>query len=933
MSFGIGIDLGTTNSAASTAILQNGKLTTPILNIDRYTSLGPRGKYKSERGKLLPSFVAYIEQKSGEYEPIVGDFAKELACTQPYAVACSIKSQMGQPTVNIPGWKREYPDQKPEEISAQILRKIHSALKNQIDPYVNDAVITIPASFNIAQCEATLRAAELAGFKVRQADGTFRDDVLLSEPEAVIYDVLNQLQNGDIHITMDFTEPRHVMVFDIGGGTLDITLHSICRNEEHTEVFDIRPLATNRYSVVAGDTFDQALAERMFEKYLHAYEAEDAEAARRIQNTRPAIMTYLRRYAEELKLDISERYQQQKAMGQTLSLSRDFEYGGEMPNGYNCEDYMELAEFEEVLQPLMGEQFSLDDYKHLSGRENSQNIIYPILNVLAKAADKLGTEDVKVDAVILNGGMSRLYLIERRLEQFFGFRMITVNDPDKSVAQGAAVYHYYLRSGQSALYKQHMKFLSEQRTLENASFDFMDITPPESIAALPTDETDSTPMPLIRSLGGVQNETLYIGLKGGVVQELVKSGQDLPYQSPRIEDFCVAPGQDSMTFPIRQEGTQPGQYITIASGSIRFGTKYDEEMPVAIQFLLRRDGILNLEAWIDGEHIGDTTIVFGDSGSSSANKNNVETLADRVGKKKLLPPKGPIMNVSGEISSLKQIVKNLKRAPSNKSFLQQMANKKKQLLLCGNPEDFATPMLELLMSDSSPLMAKNVLPVMRRFCEYWQDSERKILSRRCLGILHSELLNFPAQGVGVNANIEAIQTVGACGIREDCEKLTPLCRQSKYRSALLRAFGMSGIQHEWIHKEFLKQCNTFGSTQDTLQAIGLLMRYGRASIRSDELDQIAADVIDYMNTGDYSRTELNLAVVTVALVCMPDTIRETSAAMRTRATEFLLDMEETLTISNCGKALSVANRLLSGKNLEEEQEQYLLGLLNPDARP
>ena len=80
----------------------------------------------------------------------------------------------------------------------------------------------------------------------------------------------------------------------------------------------------------------------------------------------------------------------------------------------------------------------------ITGEANTRNIIYPILDVLNKAAEKLGTNKVVIDAVILNGGMSKFYMVVDRLKKFFGFDPIVVIDPDQAVARGAAVYHYYL---------------------------------------------------------------------------------------------------------------------------------------------------------------------------------------------------------------------------------------------------------------------------------------------------------------------------------------------------------------------------------------------------------------------------------------------------------------------------------------------------------
>ena len=82
-----------------------------------------------------------------------------------------------------------------------------------------------------------------------------------------------------------------------------------------------------------------------------------------------------------------------------------------MPNGYNSENSITLAEFEDVLSPLLGENYNYDDYTHFEDIKNDNNIIFPILNVLYKATKILNSDNINVDAVILNGGMSRLYLI------------------------------------------------------------------------------------------------------------------------------------------------------------------------------------------------------------------------------------------------------------------------------------------------------------------------------------------------------------------------------------------------------------------------------------------------------------------------------------------------------------------------------------------
>ena len=115
-------------------------------------------------------------------------------------------------------------------------------------------------------CRATVEAAELAGIKTKNQDGTDRA-ILLSEPNAAIYDFINQINCGEIPDTvLDLSSPKKVMVFDLGGGTLDITMHEIRRRGENLETLKVDEIATNRYTLLGGDNFDKAIAEEMYKK-------------------------------------------------------------------------------------------------------------------------------------------------------------------------------------------------------------------------------------------------------------------------------------------------------------------------------------------------------------------------------------------------------------------------------------------------------------------------------------------------------------------------------------------------------------------------------------------------------------------------------------------------------------------------------------------
>ncbi|MDE7244665.1 MAG: Hsp70 family protein [Oscillospiraceae bacterium] len=911
----VGIDLGTTNSVIATCSLDGSRIETPVSRIERYEDMSSGNNYRKSSRDLLPSCVYYADMKDGNYEPIVGDFAKTVSFTQPFAVAKSIKRQMGRPTVDIPGWNPEYPDQTPEAVSARILRHMLASLEDYYGEEIVDAVITVPASFDPAQREATLRAAEIAGLQVREEDGSYRDDILISEPEAVLYDVLNQVQNGKINVPINFSDAQKVLVFDIGGGTLDITLHEISRAGEH---FEIRPLATNRFSTIAGDQCDQTLAEWMYRQYIEYYRLQSAEIAKRIEDNPQSRIPFLA-YAEELKVKVSNQYKDRQKRGKPLAKDQTFDYGGFMPNGYNSENDMTLEEFESVLAPLLGNSYSYDDYKRFEEIRDDKNIIFPVLNVLYKAAKKLGTDTVSVDAVVLNGGMSRLYLIEERLTRFFGLRPITVNDPDKSVAQGASVYHHYLHQSDSGVLRDmHRRFLEEQEQLDHKE--------PKGLFQTPAPDS----APNIRSMASIVNEAIYLGAKGGAVHLLVNSGEDLPYQSPAILEFGIAAGQTRLRIPIKQAVTG-GEYRTIASGDIEFKKQINHETRVAIQFLLRRNGILTLQAWTYSDDIGMKVIERG-SVTLDFNTASSEYTSSRRGRK-VLPPSGSNLIVANELSSFKGLLdrtKKCKNKKQKKGIIDNIKQRKKTLLSCGNPADFAEASLKMLRDSGSTAMNLNYLPIARAFSRYWTEEEKKELSHYCITVLGREFSGLGVSGLDVSANNEAIKTIGVCGVEEHVRQLFRVQNKSCYRSALLYAFGCAGQELDWICGEVEADIRNGGTQQDSMQALGLALSH--AALEPERAGTLAVTLAGLIAGGTLDQNAVVLSVIALGELCdqRPEHSPRVDAEIAQAARQAVGGIpvtygEETAKYSM--NARLVAEHLLLGNLLSDEDESYLLSVL------
>ncbi len=921
-----GIDLGTTNSAVSVVnIDSNRKITTPVLDISRPIKMNSRGKITQDKRSLLPSCVAYYEDKdeASGYGVFVGDYAQEIARTKPYLVATSIKSQMGNDTVIYPDWSNDYPDKTPEAISAQILRTIKAALFDVIDEDVADAVITVPANFNTAQKEATLRAAELAGFIVRKSSGEYKDNILLSEPEAVIYDMINQVQQGNIPteaIGLDFAQPKKVLVFDIGGGTLDVTLHEISRDKDVHDLFDISPLAISRYSSIAGDTFDTKVAEFMLEKYIEELTQEyGSEVKTRILNNKDSNMRALLPIAEEIKVKISTKYVEFKKRNKPMSQDQEFDYGGEMPQGYSCEDFLYLEDFENALTPLLGKQYSYQDYLKADTITDDKNIIYPILNVLGKAAKKLNTQDVQVDAVILNGGMSRLYLIEERLKDFFGFSPIKVGDPDKSVARGASVFHYYTSQNESKLAKKYDVFRTDvddkESNVEKKVSNFVNLD-----ADLPTANIVTT--------RNIVNDHLYIGLKGGAVKCLIEAGEELPYQSETMA-FSISPNQEHLLIPIKEATLNPSEYKTIATGKISFNKKHRTEVPVYIKFKLGHGGAMSVTAWIDEDVHGTVDLILGN-----------KMIKQSSPAKAMLPPEGANLIVANEMSSFKQLLRTIETPPKkpiqHKQQVQAKAKLKilkKSITQCGNPQDFAESILETLENATSTV-ALHLIPIARKLSPHWQQDEVNRLLSICFDKLKREFSGGWTMGESVSIINESIITIGSCGSQKDSERLMNdnLMKNPKYRNALLHAFGNSCTNTSWVVNEFRSDIANRRKVQESLKALTIAV-HKQPHILCDSaslVEDLVTSIHGLVKDPRCNDSVLNIALVSLGTFCYTQPLMPNTQNEIQRTIENLSTFQSMRSEKNYIKALSLALSLINNEELSQEDEEYLLNLLTED---
>ncbi|MBD3171911.1 molecular chaperone DnaK, partial [Candidatus Bathyarchaeota archaeon] len=349
----IGIDLGTTNSAA--AVMMGGK-----------TTVIPSAEGPTVAGKMFPSVVAFTE----EGQLLVGEPARRQAITNPEGTIREVKRHMGTDrTITLQG--KEY---TPQQISAFILQKILRDTEDYLGEKVKKAVITVPAHFNDNQRQATIDAGEIAGLKVTR---------IVNEPTAAA------LAYG-----IDKTdEELKILVFSFGGGTNDTTIMDFGGG-----VFEV--LSTSGDTQTGGADVDKAIMDYLVEEFKK-------DTGIDLTNDMKA-MARLKEAAEKAKIELST----------LLQTDIDLPYIAMNDEGpQNLHITMTRAKLEQIAAPIV------------------EKIKKPIRNTIQDAGLKMGD----IDKLILFGGMTKMPLVQRTVEEVVGRKMERGVDPMECVAIGAAI--------------------------------------------------------------------------------------------------------------------------------------------------------------------------------------------------------------------------------------------------------------------------------------------------------------------------------------------------------------------------------------------------------------------------------------------------------------------------------------------------------------
>jgi len=369
----IGIDLGTTNSLAATVFDD-----------------GPEVIEASGESSIIPSVLSWTD--SGW---LVGEKALESSISNPENTIFSIKRLMGRSLKDLGNSINELPYQiveaqrklikvkigekeyTPQELSAEILKKVKMNAESVLGEPIKKAVITVPAYFDDAQRQATRDAARFAGLEVAR---------IINEPTAAA-----------IAYGLDAKKEGHIAVYDLGGGTFDISILKLSG-----KIFKV--IATHGNTQLGGDDFDKAVADDIKKKIQKIHPD--------VQFDDPESKLLLKKTAESIKKE--------------LSFSTETSYSMELPKtGLTFDGICKIEEFETLIDPMIEQ--TMESCNH----------------VLLEA--NLTVE--QIDEVVLVGGSTVIPKVRRRIESFFRNPPHVAIDPYKVVAVGAGIQGHLLAGG------------------------------------------------------------------------------------------------------------------------------------------------------------------------------------------------------------------------------------------------------------------------------------------------------------------------------------------------------------------------------------------------------------------------------------------------------------------------------------------------------
>jgi molecular chaperone DnaK len=517
-----GIDLGTTYSC--------------IAHVDQFGQ--PTIINNSENQATTPS-VVYFES---EDNIVVGSTAKEVASLYEEQVVSTVKRVMGNPNVRYEFFEKEY---TPQEISSFILRKLVEDAEQNIGEKIEDVVITCPAYFGVNQKEATKQAGELAGL-----------NPLYIIPEPTAAAVLYGLQQDPGQTAL---QEETVLVYDLGGGTFDITLIKV-------EGSAINVISTDGDDQLGGKNWDDAVVEY----FATCFEEETGESAKELTSDGEVYQDFLN-LAEQCKIALSSRQSWLKNL---------------TAQGHSVRVELTRDKFNELTASYLERTISLT-------------------HEMIDRAKEMGHPNI--DKLLLVGGSTYMPQVQDRLKSEFPFE-VRLFEPNLAVAKGAALF------GHKCHIDEEIKIrISEQTGMDAEAINLEEVSNEVKEAAHKRVASD-----LGYTLGGVQEiskmpppgnvASKSIGLvvmsETGeeVVDNLVVKDDRVPCQGTR-KYGTYEDNQTSVLFKLMEnkQRTMPGEAVSVEmckeveTAEMQFETPMPKGSPIEVIFDLGPDGRLTVD--------------------------------------------------------------------------------------------------------------------------------------------------------------------------------------------------------------------------------------------------------------------------------------------------------------------------------------------------
>ncbi|MBC2715985.1 MAG: Hsp70 family protein [Desulfobacteraceae bacterium] len=513
-----GIDLGTTYSS--------------IAYVDEYGKAVIIPNAENER--VTPSVVFFDEDSI-----VVGDVAKESSKLYPNEVVSFVKRSMGEPNFIFLHNSEEY---RAEEISAYVLKKLAQDAEQYLGEKVTDVVVTCPAYFGINEREATRKAGEIAGFNVRH---------IINEPTAAAI----------AYGSLDSNDERVVLVYDLGGGTFDITMIDIRKDS-------VEVICTGGDHNLGGKDWD----DRIVAHIVELFQSETGTDEDILDD--PDTWQDLQLTSEKAKKILSQRPKT------PISVT----HGGE-----RVKMIIEREKFEEITEDLL------------------ERTIEFTKEMLEEAKNK-GYE--RFDEIILVGGATRMPQIKSRIEDNFSITP-KVFDPDESVAKGAAIYGWKLSLNDGLVERLSQKTNKPIKEIDDISvmIESKELSAQDfkEAAQEVADETGYTLPSIERSMLKVKNVTsksfgivAHTPQDDEIVFNIVLRNTTVPITLKK-NFYTAIPDQKTVLIRIMESETSrvevpPDHAVEIKTAVLNLPPNLPADLPIEITFTLNEEGRLHITA-------------------------------------------------------------------------------------------------------------------------------------------------------------------------------------------------------------------------------------------------------------------------------------------------------------------------------------------------